>query len=286
MMNTANSFSREGVKPVWCPGCGDYGVLSALKKALVNLELQPEEMMVVSGIGCSGRFSHYLNTYSLHGTHGRALPTACGAKAARPELTVLAVGGDGDGLSIGGGHISHTARRNANITYLLMDNHIYGLTKGQTSPTTPVGYQGKTSPYGVTEEELNPMPVFLSYGASFIARGHSFDMKQLTYIIEEGIKHQGFSVIYIHSPCVTHPSLEWKKLKEKTCSLPEGFPTQDIMTAMPYAYSKEPLYTGILYQVRKPTLEERLEEVQERALTKQRGEDFNVSVRHIMNGFR
>ncbi len=286
MMNTVNSFNREGVKPVWCPGCGDYGVLTALKKSLVELQLLPEEIMVISGIGCSGRFSHYLNTYSLHGTHGRALPTACGAKAASPEMTVLAVGGDGDGLSIGGGHISHTARRNANITYLLLDNHIYGLTKGQTSPTTPVGYQGKTSPYGVTEEELNPIPVFLTYGASFIARGHSFDIKQLTHLITEGIKHPGFSIIYVHSPCVTHPSLEWKKLKEKTCSLPEGFPVQDVMTAMPYAFSKDKLYTGIFYQVRKPTLEERLVEVQERALERQKGEGLDVSVRHIMNRFR
>lgn len=286
MKTQLNSFNREGVKPVWCPGCGDYGVLAALKKALVTLKIAPEELLAVSGIGCSGRLSHYLNAYSLHGTHGRALPTATGAKAVRPELTVLAVGGDGDGLSIGGGHISHTARRNTDITYLLLDNHIYGLTKGQTSPTTPAGYQGKTSPYGVTEEEFNPLPVFLAYGVSFIARGHSFDMVQLTDLITQAIRHKGFSIVYIHSPCVTHPSLSWDSLKERVAPLPEGFPAEDVMTAMPYAYSKEPLYTGVFYKKETPTLQDRLEVVEKRACKDSKGEPLNISVRQIMQRFR
>jgi 2-oxoglutarate ferredoxin oxidoreductase subunit beta len=286
MSTTTPTFSRPGVKPVWCPGCGDYGVLSALKKSLKELKIAPEELMIISGIGCSGRFSHYMDSYALHGTHGRALPTATGAKAVRPELTVLAVGGDGDGLSIGGGHISHAARRNTDLTYLLLDNHIYGLTKGQTSPTTPQGYQGITSPYGVAEEEMEPLPVFLTYGVSFIARGHSFDLPQLTDIITRAIRHPGFSIVYVHSPCVTHPSISWEALRERTKPLPEGFPTDDVMTALPYAYSRDPLYTGVLYQKRKPTLQERLKEVEKRACKDTGGEPLDASVRQIMQRFR
>ena len=153
-MKTTLHDYRSIIEPVWCPGCGDFGVLSALEKALGELDILPENIIAVSGIGCSGRLSHYLNTYSLHGTHGRALPLALGAKAARPELTVLAMGGDGDGLGIGGGHIAHAARKNVDITYLLLDNRIYGLTKGQSSPTTPIGRKTKTSPWGVYEDTL------------------------------------------------------------------------------------------------------------------------------------
>ncbi|MFW6344636.1 MAG: thiamine pyrophosphate-dependent enzyme [Sediminispirochaetaceae bacterium] len=154
-----HNYRKEGIKPVWCPGCGDYGVLSAVERVFQEMQLPPEYISIISGIGCSGRFSHYFNTYNLHGTHGRVLPTATGVKAAMPELTILGVSGDGDGLSIGGGHISHAARRNLDITYLILDNNIYGLTKGQTSPTTPGGFQSNTSPYGVNEEIMEPVSV-------------------------------------------------------------------------------------------------------------------------------
>lgn len=286
MKTTQQTYKKESVKPIWCPGCGDYAVLSALQKSLNALSLKPEETAVISGIGCSGRLSHYLNTYSLHGTHGRAIPTALGVKAVRPELTVLAVGGDGDGLSIGGGHLSHAARKNPDITYLLMDNNIYGLTKGQTSPTTPGGYQSKTSPYGVGEDPMDPIPIFITYGISFIARAHSFDVKELTYLITAAIKHRGMSIVYIHSPCVNYQALSWDNLRAQTKKLPKDFPVQDKMKALSLAYSKDPLYTGVFYSEQKPVLEERLNRITETARKNRNEKSIALSARQIMEDFR
>ncbi|HAK46475.1 MAG TPA: 2-oxoacid ferredoxin oxidoreductase [Spirochaeta sp.] len=286
MKTTAQVYKKEAVKPIWCPGCGDYAVLSALQKSFTTLSLKPEEIIIVSGIGCSGRFSHYLNTYSLHGTHGRAVPTALGAKAARPDLTVLAIGGDGDGLSIGGGHLSHAARKNPDITYLLLDNNIYGLTKGQASPTTPGDYQSKTSPYGLGEEPMDPIPVFITYGVSFIARAHSFNVKEMTSIITAAIKHRGMSIVYIHSPCVNYQALSWDKLREQTEKLPKGFPVKDKMKALEPAYSKEPLYTGIFYRRTQPVLEDRLDRITETARKNRHGKSIGMSAKEIMEDFR
>lgn len=250
---------RSIIDPVWCPGCGDYGVLRALEQALVALEIQPAEIAAVSGIGCSGRLSHYLNSYSLHGTHGRAVPTATGLKAARPDLTVFAVGGDGDGLGIGGGHIPHAARKNVDVTYLLLDNRVYGLTKGQASPTTPIGHQTKTSPQGVYEDPMNATAIFLAYDVSFIARASSYQVKELTEMIRLGISHKGFSIVYIISPCKTFPVLDPKQVRTMFRPLPEDHDRTDKMKAMELAYAADPMYTGIFYQVEKPTLEDRLQ---------------------------
>lgn len=286
MKITPQAYKKEAVKAIWCPGCGDYAVLSAVQKSFSALSLKPEEILIVSGIGCSGRLSHYLNTYALHGTHGRAVPTALGAKAVRPDLTVLAVGGDGDGLSIGGGHISPAARKNPDITYLLLDNNIYGLTKGQTSPTTPAGYKSKTAPYGVSEDPMDPIPIFITYGVSFIARAHSFDVKQLTSLITAAIRHRGMSIVYIHSPCVNYQALSWEKLREQTKPLPAGFPMTDKMKALKTAYSTEPLYTGVFYKVKKPTLEDRLQSLTDIARKERGGKSIGLSARQIMEDFR
>jgi 2-oxoglutarate ferredoxin oxidoreductase subunit beta len=286
MKITTQAYEKSGIKPVWCPGCGDYAVLSALKKSFASLSLKPEEIIIISGIGCSGRMSHYLNTYALHGTHGRAVPTALGAKAARPDMTVLAIGGDGDGLSIGGGHISPAARKNPDITYLLLDNNIYGLTKGQTSPTTPEGYQSKTAPYGVGEEPMDPIPIFITYGISFIARAHSFDVKQMTEILTAAIMHKGMSIVYIHTPCVNYQALSWEKLREQTKVLPEEFPVDDKMKALEFAYSKEPLYTGIFFESAMPSLEERLNIITETAGNTRGAKSVGLSVRQLMEDFR
>ncbi len=159
---------KSPTKPIWCPGCGDYAVLNALMRTFADLELPPEEIVVASGIGCSSRFPAFLKTYGFHGVHGRPLPLATGIKLANPQRTVVAVGGDGDGFSIGGGHISHAARRNVDITYIVMDNNIYGMTKGQPSPTTPSGVQRKASPYGTQEDPLNPLMLLLACNASFV----------------------------------------------------------------------------------------------------------------------
>ena len=231
-MKRALQEYKSVIKPIWCPGCGDYGIVNSVQKALVTLDIAPENIVTVSGIGCSGRLSHFLNTYSLHGTHGRAVPTALGAKAAKPELTVFAIGGDGDGLGIGGGHIAHAARKNIDMTYLLIDNQIYGLTKGQTSPTSPYGIKTKTSPYGVFEDALSAIPIFLSYDVSFIARASGVDTKDLTKILIDAISHKGMSIVYIYSPCLTFPLIEAKGLKEMLQPLPEDHPKEDKLKAM------------------------------------------------------
>jgi 2-oxoglutarate ferredoxin oxidoreductase subunit beta len=251
---------RSDIRPVWCPGCGCYGVLTSLEKALVGLEIPPENIALISGIGCSGRLSHYLNTYSLHGTHGRALPLALGVKAARTDLTVVTVGGDGDGLGIGGGHISHAARKNVDITYLMIDNLVYGLTKGQASPTTPIGHPTKTSPYGTYEDVLMPIPIFLAYDVSFVARAVGTEIKDLTEIIKEAIIHKGMSIVYILSGCRTFPVLDFKEMTSRLNPLPSDHDRADKLKATELAYSNDPPYTGIFYQVRKPTLEHRLQE--------------------------
>lgn len=276
MKKTLQNY-KSVIEPVWCPGCGDYGVLNALQKALLTLEIPPEDIIAVSGIGCSGRLSHYLNAYSLHGTHGRAVPLALGAKAAKPEATVLTVGGDGDGLGIGGGHIPHAARKNVDITYLLIDNRIYGLTKGQASPTTPPGLPTKTSPYGVYEDSLAALPIFLAYDVSFIARAVSTNLKELTEILQAAIVHKGMSIVYILSPCRTFPVLDAKKIKSLFQPLPEDHPKTDKMNAMAKAYITDPIYTGIFYQVQKSTLEERLQAEIMKACEKENGgEQFKI----------
>ena len=259
MKRTLQDYKSE-IKPVWCPGCGDYGVLTGLQKALLELDIPPENLITVSGIGCSGRLSHFLNSYSIHGTHGRALPTAVGAKAARPESTVIVAGGDGDGLGIGGGHISPVARKNVDLTYLLIDNRIYGLTKGQSSPTTPIGTKTKTTPYGVYESIFDVLPVFLAYNVSFVARTISSNIKEMTQIIKAAIQHKGFSIVYILSPCVTFPIINAKDLKNTFKPLPDDFNRNNKILAMEKAYCQDPLYSGIFCQRSKPTLEDQLNE--------------------------
>ena len=275
---------KSKIAPVWCPGCGDYGVLRALHQALADLDVAPEDIITVSGIGCSGRLSHYLNTYSLHGTHGRAVPTALGAKAARPDLTVIAVGGDGDGLGIGGGHIPHAARKNVDITYLLIDNRIYGLTKGQASPTTPVGQRTKTTPYGVYDHPLSAIPIFLAYDVSFIARASSVRVKELTGIVKQAISHKGMSIVYILSPCRTFPVLELKSLKSLILQLPDDHPREDKMKAMERAYSSDPIYTGIFYQIQKPTLEDHLQNDFEKACVTEKNNE-KITIKTLMQSY-
>ncbi|MBN1965728.1 MAG: 2-oxoacid:ferredoxin oxidoreductase subunit beta, partial [Anaerolineae bacterium] len=176
---------RSNVKPIWCPGCGDHAVLNALVKALEEMELNTYDVAVISGIGCSSRIPGYLNSYGYNSIHGRALPIATGVKLTRPEITVVAAGGDGDGFAIGGNHVMHAARRNIDITYLMMDNGIYGLTKGQVSPTTPLGYKTKTTAYGAFENPMNPLAVMLAYGTTFVAQAFAADMKKLQALIIE-----------------------------------------------------------------------------------------------------
>jgi 2-oxoglutarate ferredoxin oxidoreductase subunit beta len=192
------------VDPDWCPGCGDFGVLAALEKAIVDLQIQPYNVVTISGIGCSSNLPGYVNTYGMHTLHGRALAVATGVKLANHELTVVVTGGDGDGFGIGGNHFIHTMRRNVDLLYLAMDNQIYGLTTGQASPTSAIGMKTKSTPFGSVEGPSNPITLALAVGATFVARGFSGEQKHLTDLIKQGLQHKGFSFIDVFSPCVTY----------------------------------------------------------------------------------
>ena len=221
---------KSDIKPIWCPGCGDFGVLSALTKALAFLELAKEQVAVVSGIGCSSRLPAYLDTYGFHGVHGRSLAVASGLKAARPDLTVLVAGGDGDGFSIGGNHFLHACRRNMDLTYLVMDNEVYGMTKGQASPTTaPDWTSSKLTPHGPGVRRFQPAAMALAAGASFIARGFAGDPTALTRLLVDAINHPGFSFVHVLSPCRTFrpDQKQWKK-QVHACSME---PTDDPVQA-------------------------------------------------------
>jgi 2-oxoglutarate ferredoxin oxidoreductase subunit beta len=261
------SMYKSNVPPIWCPGCGDYAVLNGLMRAFVNLDIAPEDAVVASGIGCSSRFPAFVNTYGFHGVHGRVLPLATGIKLGNPELTVVAVGGDGDGFSIGGGHIPHAARRNVSLPYIVMDNSIYGMTKGQPSPTTPMGTKRKASPYGTLEAPLNPLAMVLSYEATFVARVFSGAVKQLISVFTEALRHPGFAFVQVLSPCVTFQN-SYQHYRELTQSLPEDHDPTDLMAAMQLAQSTDPLYLGIFRQVtERPEYSAAFAEIQEAAPT-------------------
>ncbi len=194
---------ESDIRPDWCPGCGDFGALSAVKNALASLEIEPHHVLISSGIGCASNFPGFIRTYGHHGLHGRPLPVAVGAKLANPSLTVLAIAGDGDEYGIGFNHVVHTARRNHDVKLLVLNNEVYGLTTGQLSPTSVFGQRTKTTPYGSSIYPLNPLSTLLGVGATFVARGFSGQVKQLSELIQAAIKHRGFSIVDILSPCVT-----------------------------------------------------------------------------------
>jgi 2-oxoglutarate/2-oxoacid ferredoxin oxidoreductase subunit beta len=210
------------VDPDWCPGCGDFGVLAAIQKALVELGIANHSVVTISGIGCSSNLPGFINTYGMHTLHGRGLAVATGVKLGNHELTVLVTGGDGDGFGIGGNHFIHTMRRNVDLLYIVMDNQIYGLTTGQTSPTSRLGMKTKSMPFGNIEAPVNPISLALAAGATFVARGFSGEQKHLTELIKQGIEHKGFSFLDVFSPCVTYNhdnTYQWfrprvKKLEE------------------------------------------------------------------------
>jgi len=252
---TAKDY-RSGLKPIWCPGCGDYGVVTALYRALASIGRPPHEISFVSGIGCSSRIPGYTTAYGFNTLHGRALPIAQGIKMARPELLVLAAGGDGDGFSIGGGHVPHAIRRNPDLTYLMMDNHIYGLTKGQVSPTSPRGTVTPSSLYGSMEEPVNPLLYVLAYGAGFVAQGAPADMEGLANMIEEAIRYPGFAFVNVQSPCISFgdPDNQLKLQKAKLRKLSaEGHDATNRLRAMELAqeYGRT-LYTGVFYRNPEP----------------------------------
>ena len=249
-MATFKDF-RNKVKPNWCPGCGDFSVQASIQRAAANVGLEPEQLAVVSGIGCSGRISGYIHAYGFHGIHGRALPIAQGLRLANRELTVIASGGDGDGFAIGMGHTIHAILRNMNITYIVMDNQIYGLTKGQTSPRSAFGFKTKSTPAGSVENALSPLEIALAAGATFVAQSFSSNLQQLTHVIEEGLKHEGFSFINVFSPCVTFNKIntyDWFKEHIVNLDEDESYDPTDRVAAMAKVMETNSLCCGIIYQ--------------------------------------
>jgi 2-oxoglutarate ferredoxin oxidoreductase subunit beta len=262
---TARDYKSD-LKPIWCPGCGDYGVVSAIYRALARIGKAPHEIAFISGIGCSSRIPGYTTAYGFNSVHGRALPIAQGIKLANPDLLVLVAGGDGDGFSIGGGHVAHAVRRNIDLTYIVMDNHIYGLTKGQLSPTSHRGMKTASSALGSLEQPVNPLLYVLGYGAGFVAQGTPADMDGLAQIIEEGIRFPGFAFVNVQSPCVTYGEVESqiKAHKEKMQSLEKmGHDPSDRLRAMDLAQAYGiKLYTGVFFRTADPppTLESAVRE--------------------------
>ncbi len=261
-----------GVHPDWCPGCGDFGVLKSLKEAILELEIEPHTVLIVSGIGCSSNLPGFIRAYGVHSIHGRALPVASGAALANHDLHVIAVGGDGDGFGIGIGHFIHTMRRNLNLTYILMDNEVYGLTTGQASPTTLEGHKTKSTPRGNVERPIQPLALALATGATYVARGFSAAPKQLSQLIAGAIRHRGFSLIDVFSPCVTFNMLNtYAWFKERVYELAEeGHDPSDFMAAMGKALEFEPrIPLGLLYQIERPIYDDSEPVLQEGPLVDQ-----------------
>ncbi|HJO56718.1 MAG TPA: 2-oxoacid:ferredoxin oxidoreductase subunit beta [Nitrospinaceae bacterium] len=249
---TVKDFKGK-VEPDWCPGCGDFGVLNSLRKACVELGLRPHEILTVSGIGCSSDLPGFFNSYGMHTLHGRALAVASGAKLANHELTVIAAGGDGDGYGIGGNHFAHAARRNVDLTYIVMDNQIYGLTTGQVSPTSRQGMKTKSTPFGNIERPVNPITTAIMNGATFVARGFSGDTKQLTILIQQAIEHKGFALISAFSPCkIFNHENDFAFFKSRVRRLEdENHDTGDWKTACEKAMVwGDTIYTGLFLQNR------------------------------------
>ncbi len=254
--------------PTWCPGCGDFAVLAVYYRVLEKLQIPQEKIVTMAGIGCSSRFPYFVNTHGGHYLHGRSLPFSAGISLGRQDLHVFVFGGDGDGFSIGGNHLVHTARKNVNLTYVIMDNFVYGLTKKQTSPTSPIGFKSKTDPTGAMDQPINPMKVLVNSGATFVARSHATQVNHMTEMMERAAKHDGFSVIEILSECVefydgAFDAANPRKggafpiiAEKKHDGTPEDelrHDTSDELAAFRLAAAPWPGVFGVFYEAKRPT---------------------------------
>ncbi len=273
-------------QPNWCPGCGNFPIWHALKSAIVELNLEPHNVAIFSGIGCSSKMPHWIHTYGFHGIHGRPLPIATGARLANNNLTVIAVGGDGDGYGIGIGHFIHAIRRNLNITYIVTNNQVYGLTTGQTSPTSDKEFVTKSTPMGVIEVPINPIALAIASGGTYISRGFSKEMRHLTKLIADGVKHEGFALVDVLQPCVTFNrknTYEW--FSDRVYKLEE---TNHNITNKKEAFMRSLEWNnripiGLFYRESRPTYEDELPQIAETSLAKQRVKD--IDIRAIMDEF-
>jgi len=250
-------FDMKDLDIAWCPGCGNFVILTALKEALTELELKPEKLVMVSGIGQAAKAPHYFKCNFFNGLHGRSLPSAVAIKASNPQLTVIAESGDGCTYGEGGNHFVHTIRRNPDITHLVHNNMVYGLTKGQASPTSQHGFKTPIQTEGVFPESLNPLALAISLDASFVARAFAGDIEQTKHIIKKAVLHKGYALVDIFQPCVTYNKLNtYKWFKANTAYLEESHNPHDRMEAFRRATEGEKLQLGIFYVHPKPTFEE------------------------------
>lgn len=266
--------------PTWCPGCGNFTIWGALKKALEKIDANPENTAIVYGIGCAGNGADFIKTYAFHALHGRAIPVATGVKLANHRLNVIVSAGDGDCYGIGLGHFIHAARRNIDITVISHDNQIYGLTTGQTSPTSDRGFTSKSTPHGALESPINPVALALASGATLVSRGFAGDMPELTDIFVEALEHKGFSSVDVLQPCVTFNKVntyEW--FRERVTKLDLGYDRQNRNTAFVMAATDplEALYTGCLYRVDRPTYEDGLPQLKDGPIALKGFENIDVS---------
>jgi len=241
---------KSDKQPTWCPGCGDFGTMNGMMKALAETGNDPDNTFVVAGIGCSGKIGTYMHSYALHGVHGRALPLGVGVKLANPDLEVMVAGGDGDGFSIGAGHFVHAVRRNVDMSYVVMDNRIYGLTKGQFSPTSREDFETATSPDGTGMPPINPLALAYASGATFIAQSFSSDSQRHTELVKEAIEHDGFGFVNVYSPCVTFNDVDtYDYFRDSLVDLSEtDHDPTDPADAKSKILEGDKEYMGILYQ--------------------------------------
>lgn len=259
-------FDYRAGKPIWCSYCGNYSLLTGIFMSLAELSVEPKDLVIASGIGCSSRLPGFVKNYGFHSLHGRALPIATGVKEANPALTVIVVAGDGDILGIGGGHLLHAVRRNADITLILVDNGLYGMTKGQPSPTTPFGVATSTTPYGNPEEPLDPVTLALALGAGFVARGYTGNIERLNTDLAAAIRHKGFSIVHAISPCPTFNVREtYKYYTTRITEVPGDHDPKDKAAAMALAAKKDELHIGIYYRMERPSYEDLLNEARVKA---------------------
>lgn len=275
-------------QPTWCPGCGDFAVLAAFYRFLEKAQLPHEKIVTMAGIGCSSRFPYFVNSHSAHYIHGRAIPFASGISLSRDDIHVFVFGGDGDGFSIGGNHLDHGGRKNINLTYVIMDNFVYGLTKKQTSPTSPVGFRSKTDPGGSLDRPINPMTKLLASGATFVARTHAAQVNHMVEMYERAFAHPGFSVIEVLSECVefypgafdaaiprkqgTFALIEEKK-HDGTPDDEKRHDVTDLAAAFALANQPWPGPFGVYYEVRRPTKNELEAELIAKARERTKGAD-------------
>ena len=242
---------KSDAQPTWCPGCGDFGTMNGMMKALANTGNHPDDTFIVAGIGCSGKIGTYMHSYALHGMHGRALPVGIGVKTANPELEVMVSGGDGDGYSIGAGHFVHAVRRNIDMSYVVMDNRIYGLTKGQYSPTSREDFETATSPEGTQQSPVNPLALALASGATFIGQTFSSDAQRHAQVVQRAIEHDGFGFVNVYSPCVTFNDVDtYDYFRESLVDLgdDDAYDPADYEAAVDRIMDTEKEYQGVIYQ--------------------------------------